>query len=61
MPGVRISPPPTGGQNVEISGFRDDGWLNAEGDAALVRIRRHPTQVLVTIYQLPNMPDRRRA
>jgi hypothetical protein len=25
MPGVRISPPPAGGQNVEISGFRSDG------------------------------------
>ncbi len=53
MPGVRISPPPVGGQNVEISGFRDDGWLSAEGDATLVRIRTKPSQILVTIYQLP--------
>src|SRR5271165_4070930 len=57
MPGVRISPPPIGGHNVEISGFRPDGWLNAEGDATLVRIRNKPAQVLVTIYQLPNQPE----
>jgi hypothetical protein len=57
MPGVRISPPPNGAGNVEISGFRPDGWLSATGDAALVRITKGPAQVLVTIYQLPNMPD----
>ncbi|MGP8026942.1 MAG: hypothetical protein ACLPJJ_09570 [Acidocella sp.] len=57
MPGVRISPPPIGGQNVEIAGFRPDGWLNAEGDATLVRIRNTQAQVLVTIYQLPNQPE----
>ncbi len=57
MPGVRLSPPPSGGQNVEISGFRPDGWLNADGDAALVRVRKGPAQVLVTIYQLANQPD----
>ena len=57
MPGVRVSPPPIGGQNVEIAGFRPDGWLNAEGDATLVRIRNQPAQVLVTIYQLANMPE----
>ncbi len=57
MPGVRISPPPIGGQNVEISGFRSDGWLSAEGDAVLVRIKNQPAQVLVTIYQFANMPD----
>jgi hypothetical protein len=57
MPGVRISPPPANAQNVEIAGFRPDGWLNADGDAALVRVRRGPAQVLVTIYQLPNLPD----
>ncbi len=56
MPGVRVSPPPIGGQNVEISGFRQDGWLSAEGDAVLVRIKNQPAQVLVTIYQLANMP-----
>ena len=57
MPGVRVSPPPAGGQNVEISGFRNDGWLSAEGDATLVRVRNQPSQVLVTIYQLPGEPD----
>jgi len=57
LPGVRISPPPLGAQNVEITGFRPDGWLSADGDAALVRIRRAPAQVLVTVYQLPNQPD----
>jgi hypothetical protein len=57
MPGVRISPPPMGDKNIEISGFRADGWLNADGDAALVRVRKGPAQVLVTIYQLPNTKD----
>jgi len=57
LPGVRVSPPPNGMGNVEISGFRPDGWLSANGDAALVRIAKGPAQVLVTIYQLPNMPD----
>jgi len=57
MPGVRISPPPVGAQEVEIVGFRPDGWLSADGDATLVRVRRGPAQVLVTIYQLPDQPD----
>lgn len=57
MPGVRVSPPPAGSANIEISGFRTDGWLSAEGDATLVRIRKKPTQILVTVYQLPNEVD----
>jgi hypothetical protein len=57
MPGVRVSPPPMGEKNIEISTFRPDGWLNADGDAALVRVRKGPAQVLVTIYQLPNTKD----
>ena len=57
MPGVRISPPPLDASNVEIVGFRADGWLSADGDAALVRVHRAPAQVLVTIYQLPDQPD----
>jgi hypothetical protein len=57
LPGVRISPPPYGGGQVEISGFRPDGWLAATGDAALVRVKKGPAQILVTIYQLPNLPD----
>jgi hypothetical protein len=57
LPGVRISPPPNDGGNVQVSGFRADGWLSATGDATLVRIAKGPAQVLVTIYQLPNVPD----
>lgn len=57
LPGVRISQPPQGGQNIEISTFRPDGWLNAWGDAALVRVNRGPAQVLVTFYQNANQPD----
>jgi hypothetical protein len=57
LPGVRISPPPLGAQNVEIAGFRPDGWLGPDGDATLVRVRRGPAQVLVTIYQLPGQTE----
>jgi hypothetical protein len=56
LPGVRISLPPAGNPNVEISGFRPDGWLT-NGDATLVRISRGPAQILVTIYQLPNQAE----
>jgi hypothetical protein len=57
LPGVRISPPPTGSQFIEITSFRPDGWLSANGDAALVRVHKGPAQLLVTIYQQPNQPD----
>jgi hypothetical protein len=57
LPGIRISPPPQGNADIEIAGFRPDGWLAANGDAALVRISRGPAQILVTIYQSPNEPD----
>ncbi len=57
MPGVRISPPPMNGQNVEIISFRPDGWLSGMGDAALVRVIRGPAQIMVTVYQSPNQPD----
>ncbi len=57
LPGIRISPPPNGNAEVEIAGFRPDGWLAANGDAALVRIKTGPAQVLVTIYQSPNATD----
>jgi hypothetical protein len=57
FPGIRISPPPNGSSDVEIAGFRADGWLKANGDAALVRVIKGPAQILVTIYQLPNEPD----
>jgi hypothetical protein len=57
LPGIRISPPPQGNADIEIAGFRPDGWLAASGDAALVRISRGPAQILVTIYQSPNESD----
>ncbi len=57
LPGVRISAPPGVPNAVEIVGFRTDGWLSAEGDAALVRVRKGPVQLLVTIYQLAGQPD----
>jgi hypothetical protein len=58
MPGVRISlpPGPTGRPDaVSIATFRDDGFLYGFGDAALVRVTGGPAQVLVTIYQLPEV------
>lgn len=54
LPGVRITLPPGASgrpEAVDISTFRQDGWLN--GTAALVRIAEGPAQVLVTIYQSP--------
>jgi hypothetical protein len=57
LPGIRISPPPQGNADIEIAGFRPDGWLAANGDATLVRISRGPAQILVTIYQSINESD----
>jgi hypothetical protein len=57
LPGVRISPPPKNPQNIEITSFRADGWLDADGDAALVRVRRAPGHILVTIYQTHDQPE----
>lgn len=57
LPGVRISPPPMSAGDVEIVGFRPDGWLSPNGDAALVRIAKGPAQILVTVYQVPNMAE----
>ncbi len=54
LPGVRISlPPGVSGVNggVEISGFREDGWVSTDNDAALIRVSDGPAQVLVTVYQ----------
>jgi hypothetical protein len=54
LPGVRISlAPGLAGRPdaVDISTFRQDGWLN--GTAALVRVSQGPAQILVTIYQAP--------
>ena len=60
LPGVRVSLPPGAMArpgNVAISGFRDDGWLGAAGDAALVRVSGAPAQVLVTVYQAAGVQD----
>lgn len=57
LPGIWVSQPPNGNADIEIAGFRPDGWLAANGDAALVRINRGPAQILVTIYQSPNASD----
>jgi hypothetical protein len=54
LPGVRVSLPPGApahSENVSIRAFRDDGWLGAGGDAALVRVSGQPAQILVTVYQ----------
>jgi hypothetical protein len=60
MPGVRLSPAPGGDsrpEQVEITSFRDDGWLSGFGDAALVRVHQGPAHVLVTVYQDPAHPE----
>lgn len=54
LPGVRISLPPGvagASSGVEISGFREDGWVSTDNDAALIRVSDGPAQVLVTVYQ----------
>jgi len=56
LPGVRItSAPGIAGrpEAVNVSTFREDGWLN--GTAALVRVTDGSAQILVTIYQLRGM------
>jgi hypothetical protein len=60
LPGVRISLPPGVASRpdaVSIKSFRDDGWLHRNGDAALVRVEGGPAQILVTVYQAPNVQD----
>lgn len=52
LPGVRITHPPMQDRSrISISSFNEDGWIGAEGSAALVRINEGPSQLLVTIYQ----------
>lgn len=56
LPGVRLSPAPgvdSRPEQVEITTFREDGWLSGFGDAALVRVYQGPAHVLVTVYQDP--------
>ena len=60
LPGVRltVAPGPAGRPDmVSIRGFREDGWLTATGDAALVRVAEGPAQIMVTIYQSKNASD----
>jgi hypothetical protein len=58
LPGIRLSLPPGPAfrpESINISTFREDGWLGGWNGAALVRVARGPAQVLVTIYQAPNV------
>ena len=60
LPGVRISLPPGSGftpGTVQISTFREDGWVGG-ASAALIRVSGgKPGQVLVTVYQAPNAQE----
>lgn len=48
--GMRITPPP-GVADVRVSTFDADGWIGAQGGAALVRVPAHGGAVLVTTYR----------
>jgi hypothetical protein len=59
LPGVRISLPPGPAgrpEAVQISTFRNDGWMHGSNSAALIRVTDGPAQVLVTVYQSPSAP-----
>ena len=59
LPGVRISLPPgpaSRPEAVSISTFRNDGWMEGTGSAALIRVTEGPAQILVTVYQAPAAP-----
>src|SRR5579863_7417133 len=59
LPGVRISLPPGAADEpdqLSISTFQNDGWLRGTDGAALVRVAKGPSQVLVTVYQAPSAP-----
>jgi hypothetical protein len=59
LPGVRISLPPGPAgrpEAVNISTFRNDGWMNGSDSAALIRVTEGPAQILVTVYQAPAAP-----
>lgn len=59
LPGVRISLPPRPAgrpEAVQISTFRDDGWMSGSNAAALTRVTDGPAQILVTVYQSPLAP-----
>jgi cell division septation protein DedD len=54
LPGARITlPPGPTGRGVTISAFREDGWLGMTDAAALIRVTEGPSQVLMTVYQMP--------
>jgi hypothetical protein len=54
LPGARITlPPGPSGRGVTISAFREDGWLGMTDSAALIRVTEGPSQVLMTVYQMP--------
>lgn len=61
LPGVRISLPPGAADrpgDLSISTFLNDGWINGQDGAALVRVAKGPAQILVTVYQAPTAsPD----
>lgn len=55
LPGVRVSLSPVSAPgNVQIVTFEQDGWMGGRNNAALVRVRRGPAQVMITIYQEMN-------
>jgi hypothetical protein len=59
LPGVRISLPPGPAgrpEAVNISTFRNDGWLDGQDAAALIKVVGGPAQILVTVYQAPGAP-----
>src|SRR5579859_5032209 len=61
LPGVRISLPPGAAERPDdlcISTFLNDGWISGHDGAALLRVTKGPSQVLVTVYQAPTAsPD----
>lgn len=60
LPGVRVSPAPgmlARPDALRITSFRPDGWLNATGDAALVRVTGAAQHLMVTIYQAADARD----
>ncbi|MDT7950664.1 MAG: hypothetical protein RQ966_04085 [Acetobacteraceae bacterium] len=52
LPAVRLSVAPgADAGRVAIVGFDGEGWLSGREDAALIRVRGGPAQVMVTVYQ----------
>ncbi len=57
LPDIRVSlvPERSGGGEVEVIGFRPDGWIR--DGAALVRVGGAAAPVLITIYQRPGASE----